>query len=379
MEGALWFHDDLEVVGEPARAQCHPLPDDLLLLSELGRAEATAIRHLERSNEQLLEELQFAEDTDFREAVEENLGVLQQKYANLAAITEKISRGLVLRARSSASSSRALPASSSAVESRALEVACPGAVVRESAADMGSERQRDDMAITLLRMQTLLKQVKRKASELEDDLIVGDLEGLMLGPRWERKAARLRETAALPGIRGLSRRSIQHRAVAEEPSALEHMQAGLMESSGGASASSDSPATTYYTSSTPSACLAGSSDSGLQAAEQLGVLLRGVRRKAAELEDDAMAADLHSLSLAERPACLAEHNQGGKDRGCMIISHSSSPEASALAATAVPAAVRAARPRRRLRRKCACSDEVSSGSRFHPTDTSESSEEATVP
>jgi len=63
-QGTLWFPDDLEVVGEPARAQCHPLPDDLLLLSELGRAEATAIRHLERSNERLLEELQFAEDND---------------------------------------------------------------------------------------------------------------------------------------------------------------------------------------------------------------------------------------------------------------------------------------------------------------------------
>jgi len=319
MEGALWFSDDLEVVGEPARAQCHPLPDDLLMLSELGRAEATAIRHLESSNEQLLEELQFAEDTDFREAVGENLGVLQQKYANLAAITEKISRGLVLRARSSGSSSRALPVSSSAVESRTREVTCHGAVVRESAADMGSERQRDDMATTLLRMQTLLKQVKRKASELEDDLIVGDLEGLVLGPRWDRKAARLRETAALPGIRGLSRRSIQHRAVADEATAL---------TSGGASASSDAPATTY-TSTTPSTYLADSNDSGLQAAEQLGVLLRGVRRKAAELEDDAMAADLHGLSLAERPACLAE--------------------ASASAATAASSAVGAARPRRRLR------------------------------
>jgi len=347
-QGALCFPDDLEVVGEPARAQCHPLPDDLLLLSELGRAEATAIRHLERSNEQLLEELQFAEDTDFREAVEENLGVLQQKYANLAAITEKISRGLVLRARSSASSSRSLPASSSAVESRTLEVTCPGAVIRESAADMGSERQRDDMATTLLRMQTLLKQVKRKASELEDDLIVGDLEGLVLGPRWERKAARLRETAALPGVRGLSRRSIQHRAVAEEATAL---------TSGGASASSDAPATTY-TSATPSACHAGSGDSGLRAAEQLGVLLRGVRRKAVELEDDPMAADLHSVSVAERPACLAE--------------------ASASAATVASAAVRAARFRRRLRRKCTCSDGVLSGSHFHAADTSESSEEVPV-
>jgi len=319
MEGALWFTDDLEMVGEPARAQCHPLPDDLSLLSELGRAEATAIRHLEGSNEQLLEELQFAEDSDFREAVEDNLGVLQQKYANLAAITEKISRGLVLRAQNSASSSRSHPVSSSAMESRTLEVTCPSTMLREPAADIGSERQRDDMAATLLRMQTLLKQVKRKASELEDDLISGDLEGLVLGPRWERKTARLRETAALPGIRGLSRRSMQHRAVADETTAI---------ASGGASSSSDAPVTTY-TSSAPPAHLASSSDSGLQAAEQLGVLLRGVRRKAAELEDDAMAADLHSLSLAERPACLAE--------------------ASGSAATAVSATVGTARPRRRLR------------------------------
>jgi len=285
--------DDLEFLGgEPWTAEA-PLPDDLELLSELGRSEATAIRHLERSNEELLAELRVAEDVDFRTAVEENYAVLQRKYARLAEISERVSLGLLLRARlergSGASSSGAgqgiardsmvvgpepAPLSSAAAAAAAIAAVTPAAG--------------DDAAATLTRMQTLLRHVKRKASELEDDLMVGDLGDLTITARWDRKAARLMD----------SLRPADEVVAAADIAGAEPLEGGL----GGdvVSDCADSPLLQLAAQDT-AALDAGPTAAAALAAERLGALLRGVRRKAAELEEDVVSGSFCGLSLSEQP------------------------------------------------------------------------------
>lgn len=280
--------DDLEFLGgDEAWTAEVPLPDDLELLSELGRAEATAIRHLERSNEELLAELRVAEDADFRAAVEENYAVLQRKYARLAEISERVSLGLLLRARlerrsGASSSSSGLGAGQTRDGTVAGAEPAPSSAAAAAAAAVAAVTPAagDDAAATLTRMQTLLRHVKRKASELEDDLMVGDLGDLAIAPRWERKAARLADEATV--------------AVAADVAGIEPLEGGL-----GGDAVPDSAETSplQFASQDPAA-----TDAVALAAERLGALLRGVRRKAAELEEDVVAGSFCGLSLSEQPA-----------------------------------------------------------------------------
>jgi len=291
--------DDLEFLRGEAWSDEVPLPDDLELLSELGRAEATAIRHLERSNEELLAELQLAEDVDFRAAVEENCSVLQRKYARLAEISERVSLGLLLRARlcvfdcssGASSSGGCLGAGQGSARDAAMAGSDPAPLSAAAAATAAvaavTPAAGDDAAATLKRMQTLLRHVKRKASELEDDLMVGDLSGLAIAPHWERKAARL------------------HDSVRPSEDVAAH---GAPECSGAESPEGDTAADradgflSQLVVPDASAADASPAAAAAVAAERLGALLRGVRRKAAELEEDVVAGSFCGLSLSERPA-----------------------------------------------------------------------------
>ncbi|CAJ1348449.1 unnamed protein product [Effrenium voratum] len=66
------------------------LPEDLRELRDLEALEKKAIEHLERSNTELYNFLTEEEDKDFREAIAENLQVLERKHARLEKILEKI-------------------------------------------------------------------------------------------------------------------------------------------------------------------------------------------------------------------------------------------------------------------------------------------------
>jgi len=273
--------DDLEFPGNELWRTEVPLPDDLDILGELGRAEATAIRHLERSNAELLAELQVAEDADFRAAVEENWVVLQRKYVRLTEISERVSLGLVLRARLCA----AEPSSGSlgAGQGSAWDgspVGTDSTIAAVAAVAPPSGAGGDDIATTLTRMQTLLRQVKRKASELEDDLMVGELGDLTLAPRWERKVPRLHESSTSPmSLRGAD-------------------DSGGTGEGGGEAAAEGSSAgdggTSRLEGPLPPHVL-----QDADTTERLGALLRGVRRKAAELEEDVVTGSLCGLSLSD--------------------------------------------------------------------------------
>jgi len=282
--------DNFEFSGEFGWAQFSPLPEDLGVLSELGRAEATAIRHLERSNAELLEELELAEDADFRAAVQHNVVVLQRKYANLAQISERVGWSLVLRARNTAVDRGCGPCGTVAVGS--LGVGQGSA--HECSTELNPGIRSDDVATTLLRMQTLLQHVKRKASELEDDLMVGDLGSLAIAPRWERKVARRHEAAVMPGLRGPPSESAPHplQRVSEDASSSEAPARG-----GGEGVPDHAESAGLQDVSDFDSGHAG----GLAAVERLGALLRGVRRKAIELEEDVIAGSLRSLSVSELP------------------------------------------------------------------------------
>mmetsp|Transcript_109262 Transcript_109262/g.210046 ORF Transcript_109262/g.210046 Transcript_109262/m.210046 type:complete len:106 (-) Transcript_109262:12-329(-) len=62
------------------------LPDDITELRQVREAELIRIHHLERSNEEILEALQAEEDSDLREALEDNKLALEQKHARIREI-----------------------------------------------------------------------------------------------------------------------------------------------------------------------------------------------------------------------------------------------------------------------------------------------------
>mmetsp|Transcript_104629 Transcript_104629/g.165219 ORF Transcript_104629/g.165219 Transcript_104629/m.165219 type:complete len:157 (-) Transcript_104629:25-495(-) len=66
------------------------LPDELLLLQVMAEQVATTIGRLEKSNRELNEALLEGDDADFREAVSDNLKILEYKRSHEAAILEKI-------------------------------------------------------------------------------------------------------------------------------------------------------------------------------------------------------------------------------------------------------------------------------------------------
>ncbi|CAK9051585.1 unnamed protein product [Durusdinium trenchii] len=66
------------------------LPEDLQLLKALEAQEKKAVEKLEDSNRQLDGFLAEEEDADFREAIEENLTVIERKLLRLEKIAVKI-------------------------------------------------------------------------------------------------------------------------------------------------------------------------------------------------------------------------------------------------------------------------------------------------
>jgi len=278
---------------EASSSEAVPLPDDLELLRELGRAEATAIRHLERSNTELFAELQVAEDADFRAAIEENCAVLQRKYALLAEISERVGLGLLLRTRLCVAE-RACGASQGSARGEPGALHCEGAPEAASHTVPGVTGAGcgDDAATTLTRMQTLLRQVKRKASELEDDLMTSELGHLTLSASWERKAARSAEEVGGTDDGG---------SISDVPGhfswpCLKPCAPGCSNQPGDVGNERSEGMLLHV----PQVTDAGPATA--KAVERLGALLRGVKRKAAELEEDVVAGSLRELSLSEQPA-----------------------------------------------------------------------------
>lgn len=75
---------------EPRNLDDDGLPDDLQLLKALQAQEKKQIERLEHSNGQLKEFLAQEDDPDFREALLENLEILERKRERLEKIAEKI-------------------------------------------------------------------------------------------------------------------------------------------------------------------------------------------------------------------------------------------------------------------------------------------------
>lgn len=128
-------------------SQAPPLAAEVVagLLGDAGRAEAAAIRHLERSNDELRAALLSGEDDDdFREALRDNEAVLQRKYARLREISGRS------------------PCTGVAAVSFTAANAASGA---SSAAPLAGLAGSGDV---LAQMKTLLGQVKRKAVGLQE-------------------------------------------------------------------------------------------------------------------------------------------------------------------------------------------------------------------
>lgn len=71
---------------EPRNLDDDGLPDDLQLLKALQAQEKKQIERLEHSNGQLKEFLAQEDDPDFREALLENLEILERKHARVTRI-----------------------------------------------------------------------------------------------------------------------------------------------------------------------------------------------------------------------------------------------------------------------------------------------------
>ena len=75
---------------EPRNLDDDGLPDDLQLLKALQAQEKKQVERLEHSNGQLKLFLAEEDDPDFREAITENLEILEKKRIHLEKIAEKI-------------------------------------------------------------------------------------------------------------------------------------------------------------------------------------------------------------------------------------------------------------------------------------------------
>lgn len=263
----------------PALQHEPPLPNDLELLSELGKAEAETIRRLERSNGELLAALLVEEDADARAMVEQNRAVLQRKYARLAAISAKVQHWLLLRSRDCSESLQGDGSScGSAAPAGGAQAGLTG--VWESSTDMAGDE-------TAAAAAALLQRVKRRGSELEEDSVSGDLRALAIGPPPRKVAATATSFAATRATDGTDSDGWEASSASRPGRRTESPEAG--------------PATS------------GSEDAVPSAVERMGALLRRVKRKAAELEADTVANGICSLSLTtESSPSDAEAHRGSR-------------------------------------------------------------------
>lgn len=152
---------------EPQKSdRTQPLPDHPELLAALGRTEATSIRHLERSNKELVAALEVCEDSDFRTALEENAKILKAKYARLTEISAKLGSEASLHNQLDCTEDECTGhwnSSGASISSMSLEFGlevCPYAAAPSSSSH--------DVTDAVAQLGTLLQRVKRKAFELED-------------------------------------------------------------------------------------------------------------------------------------------------------------------------------------------------------------------
>lgn len=279
------------------------LPHDAQLLEALGRAEATAIWHLERSNEELRAALAVADDQDFRLAVEENRGVLSRKYLRLSEISARLALG------AGPAAVLPLPTSSGCARCAGISLEPDGACGCGAAPRGGSRlpsappaaapappegAEQEPAARELaVRLEALLRQVKRKALELEAAAAHGGSPDAAAPPSC--KAARLawggggRPAPAPPA-------ASEGRAGARPPPPPDSAAVP-----GGPQAAL-APAPWLATSGEPSGAAAageGAAAADAQAERALAGLLRGLKRKAAELEEQAIVDGFCSLSVCQ--------------------------------------------------------------------------------
>jgi len=251
------------------------LPQDREMLLELGRAEATAIRHLERSNTELLAALEVDEDSDFRLAVNDNLAVLERKYVRLADIGTKLGQPVPpSRGPASAWADSSCPSASSRSRTRDSS--------QDMAFDIKSIGVADNDASTLSRMHTLLQQVKRKASALEADLVLGDLKALSISHGIDSR----REQCGPPS-------KVARTESFQNSSFPACRQRGMKRLAEPLPVVSEIALCTRFdaTCAFPSAATSGPSDSASCCdvdLKRLGDLLQRVKRKASELNGQAM-------------------------------------------------------------------------------------------
>lgn len=312
----------------PLEGEEAALPSDPDMLVELGKAEAAAILHLERSNSELLAALQAEEDDDFRAAVEDNRATLARKYARLAEIGARLGRELAPRAavgpKASSSSSGAASPRSAVGDDAAATLARMRTLlqrVKRKAAGISASSSApaspssgsqprggpgDDSVGTLSRMQNLLQRLKRKAAELEDEALAGELGGLTITSAWmeceerERKVARLHESQQTDSSAGPARTTPKP----EPPVDVAAIAAPTAPAAPAApttpSAAAASPLRTQEEASPRGGDCAGDAAAAadLRTEERLRSLLRSLKRKAAELEEEAVIDSLRGLSVA---------------------------------------------------------------------------------
>lgn len=126
--------------GPPARPKRTLTVQEPLAEIKARRQElATSLKHLRRSNEILLQELDAdPTDVDFREAVEENKGVIEKRVKQLAELDEQIAELegalLMMEVRTKEAAEAAVPASSTGAGVPVASVAAVGGMSSEESA-----------------------------------------------------------------------------------------------------------------------------------------------------------------------------------------------------------------------------------------------------
>eukprot|EP00933_Yihiella_yeosuensis_P048373 TRINITY_DN4450_c0_g1_i2.p1 TRINITY_DN4450_c0_g1~~TRINITY_DN4450_c0_g1_i2.p1 ORF type:complete len:111 (-),score=35.22 TRINITY_DN4450_c0_g1_i2:271-603(-) len=73
------------------------LPDDVTELRQLKEAELLRIHHLERSNQEILDALEADEDSDLRQAIDDNKIAIETKQARIQEIDRWIAQIIMAR------------------------------------------------------------------------------------------------------------------------------------------------------------------------------------------------------------------------------------------------------------------------------------------
>jgi len=222
---------------------------------EAGRMEDDTIRYMQRSNSELARALNLEDDAGFVQALRENSRLLQGRHAHMVWLADA---GL------------------------------PRTLASEQVDTMRCVN--DDKSDGAAQMQSLLDQVKSRAASLECDLVLGDFSDLVIAPQVLQFASGSAEPVVAKAGRAMA-----------VPDANRSVNS-LADNSNSVSLIAPSVCLEPMVSSVSADCLDCISPNTAGTTEQLGALLRKLKRKAAELDEASVGWGLDGFIAPTSPA-----------------------------------------------------------------------------